>query len=115
MLNAQLKVVYERKLNKFRDRHEKAAGDILAHLSRLQRTYIVDCHNDPAEMWATIKAFHVQQVPSMCFSTYNNLFSIVKGPECHGRLRSTTSRRPLQTLMQGREGLGRVKSSPRTR
>jgi hypothetical protein len=29
-------------------------------------------------MWATIKAVHVQQVPGMRFSTYNNLFSIIK-------------------------------------
>jgi hypothetical protein len=34
---------------------------------------------------------------------------------CHRRSRSATSGRPLQTLMQGREGLGRVKSSLGTR
>jgi hypothetical protein len=80
-LNAQLKSAYERELNEFKDRQEKAAGDILAHLSRSQRTHVVNCHDDPAKMWATIKAVHVQQVPGMCFSTYNDLFSIVKGPE----------------------------------
>jgi hypothetical protein len=32
-------------------------------------------------MWATSKAVHVQQVPGMRFNTYNDLFSIVKGPE----------------------------------
>jgi transposase InsO family protein len=80
-LNAQLKSAYERELNKFKDRQEKAAGDILAHLSHSQRTHVVDCHDDPAKMWATIKAVHVQHVPGMRFSAYNDLFSIVKGPE----------------------------------
>jgi hypothetical protein len=32
-------------------------------------------------MWATLKGVHVQQVPGMRFSTYNDLFSTVKGPE----------------------------------
>jgi hypothetical protein len=49
-LNAQLKSAYERELNEFKDRQEMAAGDILAHLSRSQRTHAVDCHNDPAKM-----------------------------------------------------------------
>jgi transposase InsO family protein len=80
-LNAQLKLEYERELNEFKDRQEKAAGDILAHLSRSQHTHVVDCHDDPATMWATIKAVHIQQVPGMRFSAYNDLFSIVKGPE----------------------------------
>jgi hypothetical protein len=79
-LNAQLKSACERELNEFKDRQEKAAGDILAHLSRSQRTHVVDCHDDPTKMWATIKAVHVQQVPGMRFSAYNDLFSIVKGP-----------------------------------
>jgi hypothetical protein len=80
-LNAQLKAAYKHELNEFRICQEKAAGDILAHLSCSQRTHFVDHHNDPAKMWATIKAVHVQQVPGMRFSAYNNLFSIVKGPE----------------------------------
>jgi hypothetical protein len=33
-LNAQLKMVYKCELNKFHDHQEKAASDILAHLSR---------------------------------------------------------------------------------
>jgi hypothetical protein len=32
-------------------------------------------------MWATIRNIHVQQVPDMRFSAYNDLFSIVKGSE----------------------------------
>jgi transposase InsO family protein len=80
-LNAQLKVAYERELNEFKDRQEKAAGDILAHLSRSQCTHVADSHNDPAKMWETIRNVHVQQVPGMHFSAYNDLFSIVKGPE----------------------------------
>jgi hypothetical protein len=47
----------------------------------LQRTYAVDSHDNPAEMWATIRNIHVQQVPNMRFSAYNDLFSIVKGSE----------------------------------
>jgi hypothetical protein len=58
-----------------------AAGDILAHLSRLQRTHVADCHNDRAVMWKMIRNVHMQQVPGMRFSAYNNLFSIVKGPD----------------------------------
>jgi hypothetical protein len=80
-LNAQLKVAYERELNEFKDRQEKAAGDILAHLSCSQRTHVAGCHNNPAEMWETIRNMHVQQVPGMRFSAYNDLFSIFKGPE----------------------------------
>jgi hypothetical protein len=34
VLNASLKVAYDREMNEFRDRQEKVAGDILAHLSR---------------------------------------------------------------------------------
>jgi hypothetical protein len=79
-LNAQLKSAYKRELDEFKYRQEKAVGDILAHLSRSQRTHVADCHNDPAEMWETIRNVHVQQVPGMRFSAYNNLFSIVKGP-----------------------------------
>jgi hypothetical protein len=32
-------------------------------------------------MWETIRNVHVQQVPGMRFSAYNDLFSIVKHPE----------------------------------
>jgi hypothetical protein len=80
-LNTQLKSAYKRKLNEFKHCQEKAAGDILTHLSRPQRTYVINCHDDPAEMWATIRNDHIQQIPSMRFSAYNNLFSIVKGLE----------------------------------
>jgi hypothetical protein len=73
--------VYERELNEFKDRQEKAARDILAHLSRSQRTHVADCHNGPAEMWEKIRNMHVQQVPGMRFSAYNDPFLIVKGPE----------------------------------
>jgi hypothetical protein len=44
----------------------------------LQGTHVVDHHDNPAKMWATIKATHVQQIPGMRFSAYNDLFSIVK-------------------------------------
>jgi hypothetical protein len=81
LLNTSLKVVYDRELNEFRDRQEKAAGNILAHLSRLQCTHIVDRQDGPAWMWAMLKSVHVQQVPGMRFSTYNDLFSIVKGAQ----------------------------------
>jgi hypothetical protein len=80
-LNASLKVAYDREMNEFRDRQEKAAGDILAHLSRSQCTHVVDRQDDPAWMWAMLKSVHLQQVPGMHFSAYNDLFSIVKGPE----------------------------------
>jgi hypothetical protein len=64
-------------MNKFRDRQEKAAGNILAHLSHSQRTHVVDRQDDPAWMWAMLKSVHLQQVPGMRFSAYNDLFSIV--------------------------------------
>jgi hypothetical protein len=79
--NAWLKVAYDRELNGFCDHQEKAAGDILAHLSRSQRTHVVNRQDDPAWMWAMLKSVHLQQVSGTRFSTYNNLFSIVKGPE----------------------------------
>jgi hypothetical protein len=80
-LNAQLKSVCKRKQNKSKDRQETAASDILAHLFCSQHTHIADCHNDPAVMWETIRNVHMQQVPDTHFSMYNNLSSIVKGPE----------------------------------
>jgi hypothetical protein len=80
-LNTQLKAAYDREVNEFRDRQEKATSDILAPRSRSQRTNVVDHQDNPVMMWATIKAVHVQQVPGMRFSAYNNLFSIVKGPD----------------------------------
>jgi hypothetical protein len=49
-LNASLKVAYDREMNEFRDRQEKAASDILAHLSRSQRTHVVDRQDDLAWM-----------------------------------------------------------------
>jgi hypothetical protein len=68
-------------MNEFHDCQEKAAGDILAHLSRLQRTHVVDRGDDPAWMRAMLKSVHRQQVPGMRFSAYHNLFSVVKGHE----------------------------------
>jgi hypothetical protein len=58
-------------MNEFRDHQEKAASDILAHLSRLQHTHIVDCQDGPAWMWAMLKSVHLQRVPGMHFSAYN--------------------------------------------
>jgi hypothetical protein len=79
LLNAPLNVAYDRELTEFRDRQEKAAGDILVHPSPLQRTHVSKRQDNPAWMWAMLKSVHLQQV--MRFSAYNDLFSIVKGLE----------------------------------
>jgi hypothetical protein len=67
VLHAQLKAAYECEQNEFCD----------CQVSYLQRTHVADHHNGPAKMGATIKAVHVQQVPGMRFSAYNDLLSIV--------------------------------------
>jgi hypothetical protein len=45
VLNLQLKAQYQRKVNNYPDCEEKAAGDILAQVSRSQRTHITGLDN----------------------------------------------------------------------
>jgi hypothetical protein len=83
---------------------------------------------------SSLKFLHTAQITLHASTTYEvydlvdalSLFSkipqlsilwlqVIMGEICHGRLRSATSGKPLQTLTQGREGLGHVKSSLGTR
>jgi hypothetical protein len=50
------------------------------HISTFQRVHLAEA-NTAYAMWQVLVAVHVQQVPSTCFSVYNDLFSIAKGAE----------------------------------
>jgi hypothetical protein len=60
---------------------EKATGDIYAHLSPSQHTLIHPYEEDPATMWGKLLKIYSQQIPGMCFGTYNTIFSIVQQPD----------------------------------
>jgi hypothetical protein len=46
ILNGQMSLEYQKQLSTYREREEKAAGDILAHLSRSQQTHVKDKGSD---------------------------------------------------------------------
>jgi hypothetical protein len=81
ILNGQMTLEYQKQLSAYREHEEKAAGDILAHLSRSQQTHVKDKDSDAKGIWDTLKLVHVQQVPGMRFSAYNELFSVTKGAD----------------------------------
>jgi hypothetical protein len=81
ILNGQMTLEYQKQLSAYRKREEKAAGDILAHLSRSQQTHVKDKGLDAKGIWDALKLVHVQQVPGMRFSAYNELFSVTKGAD----------------------------------
>jgi hypothetical protein len=72
---------YQKQLSAYRKRKEKAAGNILAHLSRSQQTHIKDKGLDTKGIWDALKLVHVHQVPGMRFLVYNKLFSITQGAD----------------------------------
>jgi hypothetical protein len=81
ILNGQMMLEYQKRLSAYRERKEKAASDILAHLSRLQQMHVKDKGSDAKGIWDALKLVHVQQVPGMRFSAYNKLFSVAKGTD----------------------------------
>jgi hypothetical protein len=46
LILGQMTLEYQKQLNAYREREEKAAGDILAHLSRSQQTHVKDKGSD---------------------------------------------------------------------
>jgi hypothetical protein len=77
--NSQMTLEYQKRLNAYREREEKAASNILAHLSRSQQMHTKDKGSDAKGIWDALKFVHVQPVPGMRFSAYNELFSVAKG------------------------------------
>jgi hypothetical protein len=71
---------YNTKLEAWAEKDEKAQGNLLAHISTSQRVHLAEADTAYA-MWQVLVAVHVQQVPGMRFSAYNDLFSITKGAE----------------------------------
>jgi hypothetical protein len=71
---------YNTKLEAWAEKNKKAQGDLLAHISTSQHVHLAEA-NTAYAMWQALVAVHVQQVPGMRFSTYNDLFSIAKGAE----------------------------------
>jgi hypothetical protein len=97
--NAQAEQEYKRRLKSWFDKDKKARGTILAHVSTTQRVHI-EGETSAYAMWQALLKIHMQQVPGTCFSTYNELFLIVKRPEdtltavavghvCHGQLQAS--------------------------
>jgi transposase InsO family protein len=81
ILNGQMTLEYQKQLSAYCKREEKAAGDILAYLSCSQQTHVKDKGSDAKGIWDALKLVHVQQVPGMRFSAYNELFSVTKGAD----------------------------------
>jgi hypothetical protein len=71
---------HDTKLDAWAEKDKKAQGNLLAHISTSQRVHLAEA-NTAYAMWQALVAVHVQQVPGMRFSMYNNLFSITKGAE----------------------------------
>jgi transposase InsO family protein len=81
LVNAKIKLDHGASLERYLLAKEKAAGDIYAHLSPSQRALVRSYKEDPAAMWGKLLKIHSQQIPGMCFGTYNTLFSIVQQPD----------------------------------
>jgi hypothetical protein len=78
--NAQAEQDYKRRLKLWLDKDKKACGNILVHISTMQRMHIKG-ETSAYTMWQALLKIHMQQVPGTCFSAYNKLFSIVKRPK----------------------------------
>jgi transposase InsO family protein len=97
ILNGQMTFEYQKQLSAYHEREEKAAGDILAHLSRSQQTHVKDKGSDAKGIWDALKLVHAQQVPGTRFSAYNELLSVTKGanetlPAVASRVEDTLAR-----------------------
>jgi hypothetical protein len=79
ILNGQMTFEYQKQLSAYHECKEKPASNILAHLSCSQQTHVKDKGSDAEGVWDALKLVHVQQVPGMPFSVYNELFSVTKG------------------------------------
>jgi hypothetical protein len=79
LANFMLENNFDRKNNSWFDKDKKACGDLLAHVLVMQRVHIKG-ESTTYAMWQALIKVHVQQVPGMCFNTYNNMFSIAKAP-----------------------------------
>jgi hypothetical protein len=73
LANSMLENNFDRKNDSWFDKDKKAHGDLQAHVS------VTQCVHIEGES-TTYAMLHVQQVPSMCFNAYNNMFSIAKAP-----------------------------------
>jgi hypothetical protein len=71
---------HDTKLDAWAEKDKKAQGNLLAHINTSQRVHLAEA-NTAYAMWQALVAVHVQQVPGMRFSMYNNVFSITKGAE----------------------------------
>jgi hypothetical protein len=78
--NAQAEQDYKQRLKLWLNKDEKACGNILVHISTMQCVHI-EGETSAYAMWQALLKIHMQQVPRTCFSTYNELFLIVKHPK----------------------------------
>jgi hypothetical protein len=79
LANFMLENDFDRKNDSWFDKDKKARGDLLAHVLVTQRVHI-EGESTAYTMWQALIKVHVQQVPSMRFNAYNNMFSIAKAP-----------------------------------
>jgi transposase InsO family protein len=79
LANSMLENNFDRKNNSWFDKDKKARGDLQAHVLVTQRVHIEE-ESTAYAMWQALIKMHVQQVPGMCFNTYNNMFLIAKAP-----------------------------------
>jgi hypothetical protein len=59
ILNGQMTLEYQKQLSAYREREEKAADNILAHLSCSQQTDVKDKGSDAKGIWDALKLVHV--------------------------------------------------------
>jgi transposase InsO family protein len=79
LANSTLENDFDRKNDSWFNKDEKARGNLQAHVSVTQRVHI-EGESTTYAMWQALIKLHVQQVPGMCFNTYNDMFSIAKAP-----------------------------------
>lgn len=77
MHNTALKLDFDKRLEAWKDKDEKAQGKILAAIACTQRVHLEGA-TTAYLMWQALLKVHMQSVPRTCFSAYNELFSIVK-------------------------------------
>jgi hypothetical protein len=81
IFNGKMMLKYQKQLSAYCEREEKAAGNILAHLSYLRQIQVKGKDSNTKGIGDVLKLVCVQQVLGIHFLVYNDLFSIVKGTD----------------------------------
>jgi hypothetical protein len=65
-------------LKKWKEMREKAVGMLFLALEEDQRVHLGGEWDDPAKMWTSLQAVHLQKRPAVRFNAYQGLFNIRK-------------------------------------